>query len=132
MLSLQLKSGDYITIGDNVVVQVFKDSGPEFRVSIKAPREVPIVRGKVLERGGGLRPEGLHEHTPRKSPSRQIQGARRMEKLAQMREEDQHNREVRAQAMEKLHALADGLGSAPDAQRELRVLLAQLEQAARR
>ena len=132
MLSLQLKSGEYITIGDNIVVQVFKDSGPEFRASIKAPREIPIVRGKVLERSGGQRPDGLHNHAPRKSPSRQIQGAKRMEKLAQLREEDQRNREAHAPAMEKLHALADGLDAAPNTQRQLLELLLQLEQTARR
>ena len=47
MLSLQMKSGDYVTIGNQVVVQVFKESGPQFRVSIKAPREVPIVRRPI-------------------------------------------------------------------------------------
>ena len=64
MLSLQMKSGDYVTIGNQVVVQVFKESGPQFRVSIKAPREVPIVRGKVLERDGEQRPEGLLDRKP--------------------------------------------------------------------
>ena len=56
MLSLQMKSGDYVTIGENVVVQVFRDSGPQFRISIKAPKEIPIMRGAVLERAGQERP----------------------------------------------------------------------------
>ncbi|MCI8554002.1 MAG: carbon storage regulator, partial [Clostridiales bacterium] len=39
MLSLQLKSGEYFTIGDDIVVQVFHDSS-SFRVQVKAPREL--------------------------------------------------------------------------------------------
>ena len=31
MLSLQLKSGEYLTIGDDIAVQVFQ-TGPSFRV----------------------------------------------------------------------------------------------------
>ena len=41
MLALQLKSGEYLTIGDDVVVQIFQQPGSSFRVEIKAPREVP-------------------------------------------------------------------------------------------
>ena len=40
MLALQLKSGEYLTIGDDVVVQIFQQPGSSFRVEIKAPREV--------------------------------------------------------------------------------------------
>ncbi len=89
MLSLQMKSGDYVTIGNDIVVQVFRDSGPQFRLSIKAPREVPIVRGAVRERGGEERPEGLQKRGPKKSPSDQIHSARQLEKLAKRREAQQ-------------------------------------------
>ncbi len=81
MLSLELKSGDYFTINENIVVQVFRDSGSEFRVAIKAPREIPIVRGKVLERNGEKRPNCLLDRRP-KSPSDRIHNAKRFEKLA--------------------------------------------------
>ena len=57
MLSLQLKTGDYMTIGEDVVVQLDNISGDRCKLMIQAPREVPIVRGKVLERTGGARPE---------------------------------------------------------------------------
>ena len=50
MLSLQLKSGDYLTIGDDIAVQIFQQSGSAFSVAVKAPREIPILRGEVLER----------------------------------------------------------------------------------
>lgn len=132
MLSLQLKSGDYITIGDDVVVQVFKGSGPEFQVSIKAPREIPIVRGKVLERGGVQRPDGLHDRGPKKSPSQQIQSARRMEKLAQMREADEQKRRTHAQALADMRTLVEGLNTDPKARQQMQALLLQLEQTARR
>lgn len=130
MLSLQLKSGDYITIGNDVVVQVFKGSGPEFQVSIKAPREIPIVRGKVLERGGVQRPDGLHDKAT-KSPSRQIQSARRMEKLAQMRDADAKKRQTHAQALEDMRDLVSGLNTDPAVQQQMQALLLQLEQTAR-
>ncbi len=55
MLSLHLLSGDYITIGEDIVVQVFQ-TGTSFRVAVEAPRSVPIARGelheKVAERPG--------------------------------------------------------------------------------
>ena len=49
MLSLQMKSGEYLTIGENIAVQVFQ-AGSSFRVSVQAPREIPILRGEVRER----------------------------------------------------------------------------------
>ena len=55
MLSLQLKSGEYLTIGEDIAVQIFQ-TGSSFRVAVKAPREIPIVRGEVLERQGEDRP----------------------------------------------------------------------------
>ena len=48
MLALTARAGDYITIGDDVVIQILK-VGDLCRVAIDAPREVPIERGKVRE-----------------------------------------------------------------------------------
>ena len=59
MLFLQLKEGEYVTIGEDIVVQVFPDSGSMTRLAIKAPRELTILRGEVRERSGAKRPEGL-------------------------------------------------------------------------
>lgn len=67
MLSVQLKSGEYLTIGDDIVVQVFQ-TGTTFRVAVQAPRELPIVRGEVFERTED-RPDCIHERQS-KSPSR--------------------------------------------------------------
>ncbi len=57
MLCLSLLPGEYLTIGDNVVVQVDRMVGDRCKLVINAPREVPVVRGAVLEREGGERPE---------------------------------------------------------------------------
>ncbi len=46
MLALTVRAGDYITIGDDVVIQMLK-VGDVCRVAIDAPREVPIERGKA-------------------------------------------------------------------------------------
>lgn len=65
MLKISLTQGEYLTIGDNIVVQLYRSEGGRSYLAIDAPREVPIVRGAVLEREGGQRPERLAE-APRK------------------------------------------------------------------
>ena len=62
MLSLTLSLGNYMTIGDNVVVQLNSISGDRCKLTIDAPREVPIVRGKVREREGGERPDCVFDN----------------------------------------------------------------------
>lgn len=57
MLCLTLTPGEYLTIGDDVVVQLDRMTGDRCKLVIQAPREVPILRGEVLERTGGERPE---------------------------------------------------------------------------
>lgn len=57
MLSLQLKTGDYMTIGEDVVVQLDHISGDRCKLMVQAPRDMTILRGEVLERTGGERPE---------------------------------------------------------------------------
>ena len=59
MLFLQLKSGEYLTIGENITVQVFRDAGDRIRVAVKAPKDIAILRGEVRERNGTGRPDGL-------------------------------------------------------------------------
>jgi len=68
MLSLHLKDGEYLTIGKDIVIQVFTNS--TIRVSVKAPKDMTILRGEVLERNGEERPECLHGPAKRrKNPS---------------------------------------------------------------
>ena len=57
MLSLTLNQGNYLTIGENVIVQLGRISGDRCKLTVHAPREVPILRGEVLERTGGERPD---------------------------------------------------------------------------
>ena len=59
MLFLQLNPGEYLTIGEDIAVQVFLDSGSRIRVAVNAPKEMTILRGEVRERMGRGRPKGL-------------------------------------------------------------------------
>lgn len=61
MLFLQLKTGEYMTIGDNVIVQLNDVSGSRCRLMVQAPREVSVMRGELLERAGAERPECVME-----------------------------------------------------------------------
>ncbi len=65
MLKLTLLPDEYLTVGDNIVVQLLRVSGGRADVAIEAPRTVPVVRGAVLERQGGKRPACL-EPPPKK------------------------------------------------------------------
>ena len=65
MLCLSLTPGEYLTIGENVVVQFDRTNGDRCKLVIHAPREVPVVRGEVLERNGGERPECVFDSAPR-------------------------------------------------------------------
>jgi len=60
MLSLQLKDGEYLTIGEDIVIRVSCNGGA--KLSVQAPREMTILRGELLERGGAKRPDILSGH----------------------------------------------------------------------
>lgn len=64
MLSLTLNQGEYMTIGDNVVVQLSHISGDHCKLVVHAPREITVLRGEVLERTGGQRPECVFDSRP--------------------------------------------------------------------
>lgn len=68
MLFLQLKTGEYMTIGDDVIVQLSDASAGGCKLMIQAPREIPVVRGEVLERNGTQRPECVIEPSRRSRP----------------------------------------------------------------
>ena len=57
MLTLTLTEGEYMTIGDNIVVQISRTGENRCKLNVQAPREIPIVRGEVLERSGEERPD---------------------------------------------------------------------------
>ena len=45
MLKLTLLPDEYLTVGNNIVVQLLRVSGGRADVAIEAPRAVPVVRG---------------------------------------------------------------------------------------
>jgi len=49
MLSLGRNPGEYLVIGDDIVIQVVSMEG-DLRLSIDAPKDVTIVRGEVYEK----------------------------------------------------------------------------------
>jgi len=59
MLKLSLTPGEYIQIGDNIVVQMYKSTDGRAYLAVQAPRSVPVVRGTLLEEQGAARPKGL-------------------------------------------------------------------------
>ncbi len=73
MLKLTMLPDDYLTINGNIVVQLSRVAGGRADVAIHAGREVPIVRGEVLERQGGKRPECLAAPAKKKARYRRDQ-----------------------------------------------------------
>lgn len=65
MLCISMKAGEYFVIGEDTVVQYDRLSGDRVHLTINAPREVPILRGDVLERNGGKRPDCVMPISPR-------------------------------------------------------------------
>lgn len=61
MLRISIKPGEYFTVGGDTVVQFDRLRGDRAHLIITAPREVPILRGAVLEREGGQRPDCVVE-----------------------------------------------------------------------
>lgn len=66
MLKLTLLPDEYVVVNDNIVVQLMRVAGGRADLAVDAPREVPIVRGSVLERQGGERPACLGAPPKRK------------------------------------------------------------------
>lgn len=48
MLVLGIKPGDYIVVGDNIVIQAIEFDN-QIRMGIDAPKDVTIMRGAVYE-----------------------------------------------------------------------------------
>ena len=56
MLCISMRAGDYFVVGGSTVIQFERQTGDRVHLIVNAPREVPILRGDVLERNGGTRP----------------------------------------------------------------------------
>lgn len=65
MLKLSLTDGEYLTINGNIVVQVYRAENGRSYLAIDAPRDIPVVRGTVLERQGAPRPQHLAKVPPK-------------------------------------------------------------------
>ncbi len=63
MLCLSLVPGEYLTIGEEVVLQYDCTTGERCRLVINAPREVVVLRGAVRERSGKDRPDCVFKKT---------------------------------------------------------------------
>ena len=57
MLCISMRAGDYFTVGGSTVIQFNRLQGDRVHLVVNAPREVPVLRGEVLERQGGKRPD---------------------------------------------------------------------------
>lgn len=70
MLCISMKPGEYFTVGGSTVIQMDRLTGERVHLTVNAPREVPILRGTVLERNGGERPACVFDLPSR--PLRQL------------------------------------------------------------
>ena len=77
MLSLNLKDGEYLTIGKDIVIQVFTNS--TIRVSVQAPKDMTVLRGTVLERNGDERPDCLYDSKSAKKNKNSLKGHQKSE-----------------------------------------------------
>lgn len=73
MLKLTMFPDEYLTINGDIVVQLSRVAGGRADVAIHAGREIPIVRGEVLERQGGQRPACLAPPPKKKARYRRDQ-----------------------------------------------------------
>ena len=89
MLRISMKIGQYFIVGDNTVVQFDNLTGERAQMTINAPREVPILRGEVLEREGKPRPACVMEKSPRYVRQLPWNGTKKRA-LNEMRETLQH------------------------------------------
>lgn len=49
MLVLTRRSGEWISIGENVTVKILSVKGDHVQLGVEAPRAVPVHRGEIFE-----------------------------------------------------------------------------------
>lgn len=113
MLCITMKRGEYFTVGGEIVILFDQLSGERAHLTIHAPRNVAIVRGAVLERGGNPPPACLAELPARKKAKYRPE--------ALFRWNDERERAVR-----RIEQIAERLerGGSPD---QAKILRDQLE-----
>ncbi|HHW20824.1 MAG TPA: carbon storage regulator CsrA [Thermodesulfovibrio thiophilus] len=50
MLVLTRKSGQYIRIGDNIIIKIIDIDGSQIKIGIEAPKGIQIFRGELYEK----------------------------------------------------------------------------------
>jgi len=78
MLVLTRRSGEWISIGENVTVKVLSVKGDHVQIGIEAPRAVPVHRGEIFAqiraateaaRRSAGRPDALSRLIPQEKPA---------------------------------------------------------------
>ena len=49
-LVLKFKEGEYVLLGDNIVITVERIRGKQTSISFQAPKDMRILRGTIVER----------------------------------------------------------------------------------
>ncbi|WP_336776167.1 carbon storage regulator [Paenibacillus sp. MMO-58] len=49
MLVVGRKPGQYIVINEKIIIKVIKSEEGHLRLAIEAPKDIPIVRGELLD-----------------------------------------------------------------------------------
>ncbi len=120
MLCLSLSPGEYLTVGENIVLLLDQASGDRCKLVIDAPREIPIVRGEVWEREGGERPAMVYKkprwRTPEipwdRSKGQALAAMRKL--LGQMDSSDKNVRDLRRQLNHMFPQTEDGQKAAAE------------------
>ena len=61
MLTLRLKPGEYLVIGEDITIQVFEKKRNYLEVAVEAPKDISVLRGEVYEQNNP-RPPFLREN----------------------------------------------------------------------
>ena len=121
MLSLHVKRGEYITIADNIVIQVLSDGGWA-TLLVDAPREIPVLRGALREKIGLEAPAQIHGDHPKPRDRSSPSYRKRKERYFDRAEAQRRRRETARAAIDRLEALS---ASSPEGE-EIRRLLREI------
>lgn len=124
MLSLNMKTGEYITIADNIVIQVLPDGG-RATLLVDAPRELLVLRGRLREEAGEAKPESIRYDHPKRIKNRGANAAARSEKYFTKVALWQRRKDAAGAALERMNALLDDMDDTPE-RAELRALCEQI------
>ncbi|WP_300685612.1 carbon storage regulator [Acutalibacter sp. 1XD8-36] len=114
MLTLRLKPGEYLVIGEDITIQVFEKKRNYLEVAVEAPKDISVLRGEVYEQNNP-RPPFLRENRSQTLCERNA-NIRRRETLA--RRED---------AARQLNTFLDGLESRnPELEKEILTMREQI------